>query len=275
MTPPTPLLFACMGETLTAMLHLPEQASRIGVIIVPGGTQFRVGAHRGFVDLATTLTANGYAVLRFDVRGMGDASGCHPGFEALGPDITSAIKCLRTEVPTVESIILLGLCDGASAILLAASEITDIQGAILLNPWVRSQQSAATTTLTHHYRGRLTDAGAWRRLLTGKTSVLHATASVGRALWRAMGPKSTLQTWLIRLADNWRALRLPLLVVIGQRDFTGAEFLSWLEGQPDRTSPTQIITIAGGDHSFSTDSARTALANTCAKWISASFQSCP
>ena len=42
------------------------------VLVVVGGPQVRAGSHRHFVQLARHLATHGHAVMRFDVRGMGD-----------------------------------------------------------------------------------------------------------------------------------------------------------------------------------------------------------
>ena len=73
------IAFDCVEEQLLGVVSLPAQASDIGVLVIVGGPQYRVGSHRQFVLLARYLAASGYPVLRFDVRGMGDSSGQFPG----------------------------------------------------------------------------------------------------------------------------------------------------------------------------------------------------
>ena len=64
-------VFACAGDTLMGILAKPETPADTGVIVIVGGPQYRVGSHRQFVLLSRALAAAGYAVLRFDYRGMG------------------------------------------------------------------------------------------------------------------------------------------------------------------------------------------------------------
>ena len=81
---------------LTGILSQPEQASDTTVIVVVGGPQYRVGSHRQFLQLARHLARQGYPVLRFDGRGMGDSSGLLRSFEEIDDDIGAAIgTCWR------------------------------------------------------------------------------------------------------------------------------------------------------------------------------------
>src|SRR5690349_17225321 len=88
----TPLFFDCRGDALAGVITEPmADALRIGVLIVVGGPQYRVGSHRQFVHLARRLAEHGFTAMRFDVRGMGDSEGSHPGYEAIHSDIAAAI----------------------------------------------------------------------------------------------------------------------------------------------------------------------------------------
>ena len=69
------LTFDCDGERLVGVVAVPERPVPVGVLIVVGGPQYRAGSHRQFVHLARRLAGAGIAAMRFDYRGMGDASG--------------------------------------------------------------------------------------------------------------------------------------------------------------------------------------------------------
>ena len=62
-----------------------QATASVGVVIVVGGAQYRVGSHRQFVGLARHLAAHGHPVLRFDFPGMGDSPGDWVGFESTAP----------------------------------------------------------------------------------------------------------------------------------------------------------------------------------------------
>jgi len=65
------LTFPLAGAQLLAILARPDVPRDCGVMIVVGGPQYRVGSHRQFLLLSRRLAAQGYAVWRFDYRGMG------------------------------------------------------------------------------------------------------------------------------------------------------------------------------------------------------------
>jgi hypothetical protein len=58
--------FACAGETLVGTLD--TATGETGLLIVSGGNEIRIGAHRGMALLAQRLAARGVPVFRFDRR---------------------------------------------------------------------------------------------------------------------------------------------------------------------------------------------------------------
>ena len=104
--------FSVGGDRLMGVLSHPAQGAQtgVGVDVVVGGPQYRVGSHRQFALLARHLAGQGHAVLRSDARGMGDSEGEPPGFEASGPDIAAAMSALQDLCPTVRRVVLWGLC---------------------------------------------------------------------------------------------------------------------------------------------------------------------
>ncbi len=169
------------------MLASAEGAPRVGVVIVVGGPQYRVGSHRQFALLARALAAAGTPCLRFDYRGMGDSDGPRVTFEEIASDIRAAIDALLQRQPSVQRVVLWGLCDGASAIAFYAASDPRVAGLALFNPWVRTQQGEARTVLTHYYARRLIDPGFWRKLVAGKVSLRESASSLGESVRRAAG----------------------------------------------------------------------------------------
>ena len=179
------IAFACAGERLLGIVTRPQQAATTGVVIVVGGPQYRVGSHRQFVLLARDLAEAGYAVLRFDCRGMGDSDGEARSFEDVDLDVAAAIDALAAACPEVGSVVLWGLCDGASAALLYSLRRPDarVRGLVLLNPWVRSEQSLARVRLRHYYGERLLQPEFWKKLVRGGTNLVAAVRDLARN-WR-------------------------------------------------------------------------------------------
>ncbi len=259
----TPLVFALGEDTLVGMLAAPDgPANDTGLLVVVGGPQVRAGSHRHFVQLARHLAAHGHAVLRFDVRGMGDSSGTPGGFEHLHDDIAAAVSELLRRRPEVRRVVLWGLCDGASAALLYLQQTRDprIGGLVLLNPWVRSPETLARATLRHYYLHRLMQAGFWRKLFGG---------SVGRAAvrgwWqnfqtarqrvrRARGSEGL--PFAARMAEGWRGFQGPILLVLSSDDVTAHEFADHAGSDSHwrgalATPQLRRVDLTGADHTFS------------------------
>jgi len=273
------LCFDCQGERLLGVLAAPATVVAgappdLGVVIVVGGPQVRAGSHRQFVQLARHLAGQGLAVLRFDVRGMGDSAGPLQPFEALTPDIGAAIDALLHARPSVRRVALWGLCDGASAALLYLDETADprVAALCLANPWVRSAASLARTQVKHYYRQRLMQPDFWRKLLRG---------GVGRAAWRGLvdslrmarkAPSPANVGFQGRMARAWQAFCGPILLLLSGQDYTAREFLevaatdpAW-RGALARTEVTRID-LAEADHTFSVNATARQAEQATAQWL--------
>src|SRR5690606_15104146 len=123
------------GDRMIGVLHEAAAGEGTGIVIVVGGPQYRVGSHRQFILMARRIAAAGIPVLRFDVRGMGDSEGQPRSFDRLDSDIRAAMDAFAFALPSVTRIVLLGLCDAASAILIYGYTDSRVRGLILLNPW--------------------------------------------------------------------------------------------------------------------------------------------
>ena len=255
------LLIPCAGESLVAVLARPEGTVQHGVVIIVGGPQVRTGSHRQFTTLARALAARGAAVLRFDVRGMGDSTGAPRDFRAISDDIGAAVDSLCREVPGLTGITLWGLCDGASAALLYAGEGGDrrVRRLALLNPWVRTEASAARTQVRHYYPQRLTQRAFWQKLFRGGVG-WQALAGVwaGR---RQITPAHAQDaqapgSYRARMAAAWWAFDGPILLALSGRDFTAREFEDALNGDPAWAGAAvranvSRVDLPGSDHTVS------------------------
>jgi exosortase A-associated hydrolase 1 len=260
-TKESPVVFDCDGDRLIGILTLPDAPSSLGVLIVVGGPQYRVGSHRQFVDLARALTHEGYPTFRFDYRGMGDSEGAMRTFEDVEPDIHAAAQAFRTACPKIERLVAFGLCDAASAVLMAAERIDGLTGMILANPWVRRAETLNAAVVRHYYRQRILSAEFWRKFATGRLHFGSAIAEFVRRVfgWLAANPRSPSSApadFIERMLSGWR-LPIAKLLLLSERDITAREFDD-LRSADERWALSHDTTflvearLAGADHTFST-----------------------
>ncbi len=264
---PAPLVWICEDAPVTGFLHLPPGTPTRCVILVAGGTQTRVGAHRMLTHLAEALAARGMAALRFDCRGRGDSGGAYPGFDGLDADLAAARDALVQQVPSLSHLTLLGHCDGAAGVAFAAARGLSCDSLVLLNPWART---AHTQALTHQASNRqaLLDPGRWKRLFTGKLNILNSIKSLFQSLSAPLSPPVPKEGLLADWHRSWAALRQPALVVTGEYDASGKEFLALLPSLPPHAM-LSLKTVPGGDHSFSSPAQSKVLHDIISQWCGA------
>lgn len=274
-----PLVFACGAERLIGVAHLPDCPARIGVVVVVGGPQYRVGSHRQFVSLGRALEEGGFACLRFDYRGMGDSAAPMRNFEAVGDDLCAAIDALIEAAPAVERVVLWGLCDGASAALMYASQDARVEGVIAINPWVRSEASLAAAQLSHYYKGRLLSVHFWRRLLGGEIQFGRSIAGLatvvrkrlrGRRVARHTSRQPAL-SFIERMGEGWRRMRGRVLVILSGNDLTAREFADFCRTQSgwrEAVMPgPNFAELRDADHTFSRSEWKRSVEHLTLEWL--------
>lgn len=232
--------FTCEGAQLVGTLD--EAAGETALLIVSGGNEVRAGAWNGQARLAASIAAQGFPVLRFDRRGVGDSEGDNHGFRSNGPDIDAALATVRLECPHVRRVVGFGNCDAASALMLA--EGAGLDALVLSNPWTIEDDTAEAPAevVRDHYRRRLADPAAIKRLLTGKVAIGGLVRSLLAALRPAPAAPVGLAQEIARgLSDFSGEVRL----LVAARDRTGLAFLAnW-----DKAD-TRLRLCAGATHSY-------------------------
>lgn len=268
-----PVVFECRGNTLIGILHHAAAGGTqsVGLVIVVGGPQYRVGSHRQFLLLARAVASAGFAVFRFDLRGMGDSTGSQINFENSGPDIEAAIGAFLELEPGLDSVVLWGLCDAASSILMEGADHPMVRGLVLLNPWVHSDDTVASARISHYYGKRFLSRVFWRRLLSGDVDLRKSIAGF-LADWRTRtdfkrrgdransDPFSSADSetdFRERMLKGLRQFESPVLLILSGADLTAGEFIEltrdhagWREalGKPGVTT----FRLEDADHTFST-----------------------
>ena len=275
------VVFNCQQSPLVGIIHQPEQPAKTGVIIiVAGGPQYRVGAHRQFVTLGRQLASKGIPSLRFDHRGTGDSSGEYRGFVDMDADIKAAIEALLKEYPQLERIALWGECESASAAAFYAYNDDRVSGLFLVNPWIRTQAGQAKTYLKHYYRNRLRDPKFWRKLRSGEFSILRSL----KAYLKLRSEAQTQQGSTVQ-QDNFKDLPLPerltrslkhfngnTYIVTSGNDYIAQEFKDFMAsselwkgaGINERTT---FHDMADADHTFSRTEWRVELFQHTEEWL--------
>jgi exosortase A-associated hydrolase 1/exosortase A-associated hydrolase 2 len=281
----TGCVMECIDDQLTGVLHAGKTGQRRGiVIVVAGGPQYRIGAHRQFVALARRLSALGYPVLRFDLRGMGDSSGSYLGFQRSEPDIRAAIDCLTTRQPQIDEVVLFGECESASGILFYAHKDPRVKGIVLVNPWVRTEGGRAEAIIKHYYLDRLRSPELWRNIRSGQFNPIRSLRSLIQVVWTYVRGRA-----IRRLSgdthEDLASLPLPVATGVGLRRFEGAVLIlmsgrdyiarefdevvkssrAW-EGLLDRPNVQRHV-LKDADHTFSKEIWKQQAANWVRDWI--------
>ncbi len=286
-----PVVFDSQGRELLGIIAAPARDARpLGIVIVVGGPQYRVGSHRQFTLLARYLAGQGIASLRFDYHGNGDSDGPPAlGIGGLDADIRAAIDTLLAALPMLDGVVLWGLCGAASAAALYAPSDSRVSGLVLLNPWVRTAQGLARTRLRHHYLARLTDRDFWRRLTRGEVALAPSMRSFVGSVKQALGSGANTSHELrhagggaeedfdLALPDAMlralrRARRPALVLLSGDQDVTANEFrdlcaasAGWREWV---ASPgVRSVEIAGSNHTFARADWREQVERLTSQWV--------
>lgn len=286
----TPVIFRCDTHNLLGIIHQSENASNLGVLVVVGGPQYRVGSHRQFVLLARMLAENGVSVMRFDYRGMGDSEGEMTSFDSVDDDIAVAVDTFFKSCPDLSGVVIWGLCDAASAALFYAYQDERVKGLVLLNPWVFTEKGAAKTYLKHYYLQRLSSPDLWHKIFSLKFDYLHSLAALV-TLFKKVINKAGIDAAVVKKSEikrvDWpdacfdlpgrmrectRRFKYPILLILSGRDLTADEFKELVKSDPEwqrllgdhRISRYDLIEA---DHTFSSSVWRAQVAAWTLTWV--------
>jgi exosortase A-associated hydrolase 1 len=223
----TAIVLDCDGTPMVAVVHEPAAApQRLAVLIVVGGPQYRVGSHRQFTLMARTLAGFGHPVMRFDYRGMGDSGGQPRDFASAGDDIRAAIDGFwqRLGAGAADGMVLFGLCDAASAILMHAAGDPRVRALVLANPWVRSASGEARSYIQHYYLRRLLQASFWRKLFSGQARIGESLTDFANKLATSRRSATGVSDFVTRMRDGLARFDGPVMILLSGRDLTAREF---------------------------------------------------
>lgn len=273
------VVFQCGENRLVGIAAAPGKNADVGILILVGGPQYRVGSHRQFTLLARALAEAGFPSFRFDYTGMGDSEGGSRAFDKVEEDISAAIEAFLKVVPGISRVILWGLCDGASTAMMFAHRQPSVVGMILLNPWVHEGEYSPEVKLSHFYRPLLREWGHWRRLLSGKINIFSAlkelTSDALALIWqRTFGKISqpSRGSYVQDMLDGLRCFQYDILIILSENDLTAREFSTLIENEKHWKEALQkpgirINTILGADHTFSQSSCQEQVSQMTIDWV--------
>ncbi|MFV1920099.1 hydrolase 1, exosortase A system-associated [Sphingomonas sp. MJ1 (PH-R8)] len=205
--------FPCAGERLAATLDAAPGST--GLLIVSGGNELRIGAHRGMALLAQRIAAGGWPVFRYDRRGIGDSTGENRGFADSRADLAAAAAAFRVEAPDLTRILGFGNCDAATTLALF-HQAAGIDALLLANPWLVESEgdTPPPAAVRARYGERLRDPRQWLRLLRGQVDMGKLARGV-RALAR---PRS--RGLADQVAASLAKSEVPVTLLLARRDNT-------------------------------------------------------
>ncbi|WP_010186042.1 hydrolase 1, exosortase A system-associated [Sphingomonas sp. PAMC 26605] len=217
--------FSCSDDTLYGTLD--SAPGTTGLLIVSGGSEIRIGAHRGMALLAQRLAARGIPVLRFDRRGVGDSTGINGGFLTSGPDIACAAATFRAETG-IDRLVGFGNCDAATALALFGAA-AGIDRLILANPWVIEQpdELPPAAAIRARYAEKLKDPREWRRLVRGSVNFSKLAKGLAKVVQTKVEVADSLAN---RLHAALAARERDTTILLAARDNTAIAFRETWDG---------------------------------------------
>jgi uncharacterized protein len=269
--------FDCEGESLVGIATLPSAPRSLGLVVLVGGPQYRVGSHRQFTLMCRRAAQAGYPSFRFDYRGMGDSTGPYEYFESVDADVAAAITQLQAFAPEVRHVVLWGLCTAASTAMMYAPADPRIAGLVLLNPWVRDEATSARTQLRHYYTARVFEREFWNKVMSGKFDVRASVVSLLQSIRNSLRRFPKIETsahlpFQTRMARALAKFKGRSLLLISGADLTAKEFLHYSSTHPEWRGVLQSPKIARvdfpeADHTFSNATLRKAVEDATVDWL--------
>jgi exosortase A-associated hydrolase 1 len=242
------IAFPCAGDTLLGTLD--EGSGTTGLLIVSGGNEIRMGAHRGMAMLAPRVAAElGAPVFRFDRRGIGDSTGENRGFAHSAEDIAAAAATFAAET-RVTRVVAFGNCDAATALALFHS-VAGIDALLLANPWVieEADDLPPAAAIRSRYAERMRDPRQWLRLVTGGVNIVKLAKGLGKLSQSKPEPAASLAS---RFAEALGASGTPAAILLARGDNTAIAFAeAWHHAAPEALRQRAAMRVCEtASHSF-------------------------
>lgn len=256
------------------------------LLLINSGSVHHVGPNRVYVELARAVAAEGYAVLRADLRALGDSvvgrppDENHPYPRTVQDDVRELLAYLGQR--GVERVVLGGICSGAYGAFHAGLEIDDptLTSLLLINPLTFYWKPGMTLDMPSaerlardetQYGASIRDPRRWVKMLTGKADTKNIVRfvfsySASRIAREAVDVLEALRLRaprpLVRDLRRIAARSRPIDFVFSSTD-PGLGLLRAGAGRfvdrLARAGRLSIHVVDGADHTFSRSAWRVAL----------------
>lgn len=253
--------FPCITDMLGATLDSGPETSAL--LIVSGGNEIRSGAHSGMAQLALQVSEQGFPVLRYDRRGIGESTGQNDEFLGSAEEIAAAVQFLKQQQPQITTIVAFGNCDAATSLALFGPD-AGVDGYILANPWVIETNDGSEAEVAALSAAAIRSR-YWDRIKNPRTIIDLFSGKIDfKKLLRGLKQASQTEEnsgLSLRLRDALLGLDGNTTLLLAKRDTTARAFLAaWnskdfeaLRRQPN----IAVETLDSASHSFADVEAKT------------------
>ena len=270
-----PLRFGPNGRLFGMLCRAETCNARSATIIVNSGANPHVGWARSGVEMSRALAAQGRAVLRMDVAGLGDSPAVE-GRPEIVPYAAGNVGDVQAAMYRLQDLgftefTLAGSCSGGNLAIHAALADTRVRSIVAVNVlsyhWRENADLRAAMRLTGRstraYGQRALKAGSWRRLVKGDVDaarIVRALSARGMKLagsgLSVLNPGSTtslVRKWFAALGER----RVKILLVFSEGDQSIDEFRMHLgERRLARFPGARILILPDADHNLTSAGAR-------------------
>ena len=299
-----PVCFRFKECLLYGMLHHPPSGAipqETGIVILNPGPTDRNGPHRLYFELAERFATEGYPVLRFDARGVGESEGeWNEGIEGSPildvfteiqkgiwvPDTEAAINFIISRTG-VHDVVLGGLCGGAITALLAGAEHPKVLGMFLMGtPITLSSATSRIEDLPEQvlrrdarmYIEKLLRPSAWFRLLTLKTDFSTFWGVLKSRLCFWTKPRKTMATETINtkmnplFIQNFKLAvtgRKKVILIYSENDYLWHEFKEYFLPSlgNESTHSFDLTTLPNANHNVTETDCQDKLQSVLLSWL--------
>ncbi len=283
-----PIDFHNEGHRLFGVLHVPEgeKKNRIGINLLCPGIKYRVGPHRLNVKMARMLCKEGFYVLRFDPRGVGDSEGSLESGQIASlwrsvqsgrfvSDTLAANDFFIKEVG-LSSLCLGGLCGGAITGILSAKEDHRVTRLLLIDLPVTVMEKSLefsdvivpgkfSDNLFALYLKKLADPRSLVRFLAFKSDfrAIFKLLRIQCTEWLGLSNKNgeikpysaNFNLLLLKAFEECVRRKVKMLFILAGHSYSTGEFELEFEGPVLRKNPearalSTIYKIEEANHSY-------------------------